>query len=683
MFSFKHSCWFIRKVICWRAVASVAWSVLLLPVTTTLFVFLSRFSLLHPIQWISDSLALLTASSTIFSLVLLSGVVLVIGFFTLESYTVVPSIPCTRIAVLGKVLHPRQCIHSVVHSAVGMLVSWCAAITIGGRYRTLDSPCIQPGGEDTSQICLNEYHLLLLLFGAFMGYSHSLLGVVHNMNYVSFPAIQQYKYLRFKGSLPLVVKCSAMQSMYALRNCLVLYLFFGYAPKTWICRTLNLQEDGSLHSLDTLAGLLDFSLLYHMWITGTFLLLTWYITVLLFRIYVSEMHSFPVQPSFAEETEECLPKVLTCTEPAIMKFLALQDLALLSQHSAVRRMEVFSLSQPGGHPHNWNAISKECLSLLTELTQRLVAHHDVVASNGRAKSQSTSSSTDTKSGSWSSVSSGPTDLPKTPLPSHVLKTPGSVFLRSSMGTLHSPLTAPFTPDLDSPFSSPSIRRLTAPQEPGSPWFGSVQSPHVMRRGPKLWSASTDSQTNGSSTASPAPATTALAAPAASSPPAASQKPSFLSQWLLNRKEQVKGFMAKRVLVMYLFNKLPEATSQALFADSQAHIWALEGLSHLVVASYSEDRFGVVQTTLSSILSTMLVLQEAVDRHFKLPHASSKPLRPTCSMGDSTYKTLRFAVRAALKTAIYRITNTFGEHLHAVQMSTDHRKRLQQFLEYKE
>lgn len=51
----------------------------------------------------------------------------------------------------------------------------------------------------------------------------------------------------------------------------------------------------------------------------------------------------------------------------------------------------------GGHPHNWNAISKECLSLLSELTQRLVAHQDAVASNGRIKSQSASS--DTKSGS--------------------------------------------------------------------------------------------------------------------------------------------------------------------------------------------------------------------------------------------------------------------------------------------
>lgn len=54
--------------------------------------------------------------------------------------------------------------------------------------------------------------------------------------------------------------------------------------------------------------------------------------------------------------------------------------------------------------------------------------------------------------------------------------------------------------------------------------------------------------------------------------------------------------------------------------------------------------------------------QAVDRHFKLPHASSKPARSSGSMEDSTHKTLRFALRATLKTAIYRITTTFGDHL---------------------
>lgn len=67
---------------------------------------------------------------------------------------------------------------------------------------------------------------------------------------------------------------------------------------------------------------------------------------------------------------------------------------------------------------------------------------------------------------------------------------------------------------------------------------------------------------------------------------------------------------------------------------------------------------VVQTWTTRFVCRCL---QAVDRHFKLPHASSKPVRSS-SMEDSTHKTLRFALRATLKTAIYRITTTFGDHL---------------------
>ena len=47
----------------------------------------------------------------------------------------------------------------------------------------------------------------------------------------------------------------------------------------------------SLHPLDSVAGLLDLSMLYHLWISGTFLLLTWYLTVQLFRVFVTEVRS--------------------------------------------------------------------------------------------------------------------------------------------------------------------------------------------------------------------------------------------------------------------------------------------------------------------------------------------------------------------------------------------------------
>ncbi|XP_033960982.1 nucleoporin NDC1 isoform X1 [Pseudochaenichthys georgianus] len=670
MFSAEQSCWFVRKVICWRAVASIAWAVLLLPPITAVFVLLSRFSLLHPIQSVSECMSFLTSASAIFSFILLCGVIIMVGFLNLEYYTVIPTIACSKIALLGQLLHPRQFVNSLAHCIMGIIVAWCCAIAIGGRYETIAYPCTPDDGADSShQMCLNEHHFILLLAGAFVGLSHSMLGVIYNMNYVPFLTVQQYKYLRFKGSLPSLVKCSATQALYSVRNYIVVYFFLGYIPKAWICKTLNLHLNSSAHPLDSIAGLLDLNLLYQLWVSAGFLLLTWHVTLLLFRIFVTEVYSFPVQSSFTEDAHQCLPKVITGKQPMILKFLALQDLALLAQHSPLRRSEVFSLSQPGGHPHNWNAISKECLSLLNDLTQRLIAYHDTVATNGRAKALPTGSERKT-----SSETSSTEDL-MSPRPTFLMKTPASVFARSIVGASQSPLTAPFTsPDPDSPFASPALRRLTAPADPCSPWFGTVQSPHVMRRLPKLWSTPTDSQVNGSPPASPA---------SVPSPKQEPSKPSLLAQFLQNRKEQVKHFLAKRVLIMYLFNKLPEASSQALFADSQAHIWALEGLTYLVQASFSEDQFGVVQTALPSILGCMLVLQEAVDRHFKLPHASSKPVRSASSLGDSTHKTLRFALRATLKTAIYRITTTFGSHLSAVQMSAEHRKRLQQFLENKE
>lgn len=108
-------------------------------------------------------------------------------------------------------------------------------------------------------------------------------------------------------------------------------LLTGYIPKAWICKTLNLHLNrsvcffsfiflalqfvqtkwlagtqccflacihlvmsvisysSSVHPLDSIAGLLDPSLLYHQWISASFLLFTWHITLLLFRIFVTEV----------------------------------------------------------------------------------------------------------------------------------------------------------------------------------------------------------------------------------------------------------------------------------------------------------------------------------------------------------------------------------------------------------
>lgn len=660
----------LRQVLGWRAAAAVAWSVLLLPVCTAAFVFLSGLDPFHPVRWISNSLNDLYTSCVVFCLILMSMVIVVISIFNFEFYAVVPSIPCSRLALIGKIIHPRQVMHSVVHAIMGMLVAWCAAVMMKGKFQFLAVPCTPSESPDDAvpQMCLNECHLFFLLSGAFTGYSYSLFYLINNMNYLPFPIIQQYKYLRFRRSLPLLVKRSCVESLYFVRNFCVAYYFFGYIPKVWISTTMDLHIDSKLHPLDTLTGLLDLSLFYHAWLCGVFLLITWYIAWLLFKIYATETHHFPVQPTFAEETDQCLPKILTSNPPPIIKFLALQDLMLLSQYSPVRRQEVFSLSQPGGHPHNWTAISRECLSLLSDLTKRLITQQEAAAANGRAKqparelkvSPQTPGAVVTEDMSFQSQRS-------------------SIVPRASMSSLVKPSLMPLKAspgsDTGSPFSSPALNGKMGILDVNSPWHGSVQSPRVMRRRPKLWTSGSDLQMNGSHHES---------FPVLSAARVGSEavQPSFIYTWLQNKQEQIKNFLSKRVLIMYFFSKHPEASIQAVFSDAQMHIWALGGLSHLVAASFTEDQFGVVQTTLPDILNTLLTLQEVVDRYFKLPHVSSKPPRISGSL-DTSYKTLRFALRASLKTALYRITTVFGEHLNAVQVSTEHKKRLQQFLEYKE
>nr|XP_021386076.1 nucleoporin NDC1 isoform X1 [Lonchura striata domestica] len=667
----------LRQVLGWRVAAAVTWSVLLLPLCTAAFVVLSGLDPFHPLRWISSSFNDLYTSYVIFCIFLMSVVIIIISIFNVEFYAVVPSIACSRLALIGKIIHPQQVIHSFVHAVMGMLVAWCATVMTKGRFQFLAVSCTPSESLEDAvpQMCLNEYHLFFILSGAFLGFSYSLFFLINNMNYLPFPIIQQYKYLRFRRSLPLLIKHSCVESLYFVRNFCVTYYFFGYIPRVWICTTMGLHIDSKLHPLDTLSGLLDLSLFYHTWLSGVFLLMTWYIAWLLFKIYATESHHFPIQPTFAQETDQCLPKILNSNPPLLIKFLALQDLMLLSQYSPVRRQEVFSLSQPGGHPHNWTAISRECLSLLSDLTQRLIAQQEAAAANGRAKPPVGELKVPPQTpGSAHKGAVGVEDMSFQSQRSNIV-------LRASMSPLVKPSLMPVKAspgsDVGSPFSSPALSYKMGVVDIKSPWHGAVQSPHVMRRGPKLWTSVSDQQMNGSHhESSPMPSAVRTGSEAV--------QPRFIFYtWLQNKQEQIKNFLLKRALIMYFFSKHPEASIQAVFCDAQMHIWALEGLSHLVAASFTEDQFGVVQTTLPAILNTLLTLQEVVDRHFKLPHVSSKPPRISGSLVDTSYKTLRFALRASLKTALYRITTVFGEHLNAVQVSTEHKKRLQQFLDYKE
>ena len=90
-----------------------------------------------------------------------------------------------------------------------------------------------------------------------------------------------------------------------------------------------------------------------------------------------------------------------------------------------------------------------------------------------------------------------------------------------------------------------------------------------------------------------------------------------------------GNFKKKPIIQFLWGELPEARRRQTFAKAGPIIFLIEGsisfvsgifkfvgwlilfsagLSHLVAASYTEDKYGVVQKDLPDILSMMLDLQ---------------------------------------------------------------------------
>ncbi|XP_046849687.1 nucleoporin NDC1-like [Xenia sp. Carnegie-2017] len=130
---------------------------------------------------------------------------------------------------------------------------------------------------------------------------------------------------------------------------------------------------------------------------------------------------------------------------------------------------------------------------------------------------------------------------------------------------------------------------------------------------------------------------------------------------------------------YLIKPMNEYEMEEIFFDVQLQIWTAEGISRLVAASYSEDVFGVVQSTLPFILTSLLELLQMVEIYLKkltneelLSHQRPQPNEMRKSVN---------VLRDTLRSSIYRITKTFQNHISDVELSTKNREFLINFLKF--
>ncbi len=70
-----------------------------------------------------------------------------------------------------------------------------------------------------------------------------------------------------------------------------------------------------------------------------------------------------------------------------------------------------------------------------------------------------------------------------------------------------------------------------------------------------------------------------------------------------------SFLKKQRFFAHFYKENTNYKTEQLFVDSFLVINALKGLSNLVMCSYTEDEYGIVQQTLPDIISTFIDLQK--------------------------------------------------------------------------
>lgn len=207
--------------------------------------------------------------------------------------------------------------------------------------------------------CLNEDSFYLILCGMWNGMYYFYKTYISERN-LMFPVIYQRKILHIKSELlPLFKKCLGFAIMPTI--CFIfLYSMCGEIMITKVIQFFEIERENSS------TGMMMY---LQLWLNGALFYYKMNLNKTFFNVFLTEPITFPLYRS--TNSISCLQESINMSNLPIIQKLACFDLYHLAHWSKNRRHIFFTLSQPGGHPYNWNYLVENVLKLLTEYIEIL------------------------------------------------------------------------------------------------------------------------------------------------------------------------------------------------------------------------------------------------------------------------------------------------------------------------
>lgn len=353
-----------KKLCVRRCLFAVTFGIAIQYLLLSIFLLLVNFSLLHPIQWVTETFSLVFSVYTWLKITPLISALVLYGIFLGNSFLAVPKYYPSRFAWLcGTFL--KKWVSFVLHALLGFLTAWLYAGFLSEEYNVLLRECYEG-------YCLNERYIFLALGGVYAGLYYFSKERFTGEPEIVFPVIQECKYVKIRSQIYSVIYMSLMKSFVPVMCFVLVYWVASWTVTSRVAAVFDAEPDESFSSLTSI--MLSFRLLLYTWILASQILCNMYLLYICFIIVLTTEEHFLIEKGPALNPQEgvTIVEALSLSKVPIAQHLASLDLFnLATSKSSERRQQIFSLSVPGGHPYNWNQLSGQVLSMIDAFTDEL------------------------------------------------------------------------------------------------------------------------------------------------------------------------------------------------------------------------------------------------------------------------------------------------------------------------
>lgn len=593
----------------------------------TLFLLFVNFSILHPLTWITSTFSLVFSIRTWLSIMPLLSLIIIYGFYLGNLYLKEQPVYRKRIIEIYKTAVPKS-LFLLLHVSIGVLTTWFCSRYLSDDYHQIAVDRSYCKGDDNT-ICLNEKSLLLSLYGAATAIWY-FIKKDPSKAVCEFPIIFQSKYLQFRTYIYSQLWTSFLRTFLPILTSFFIYTLIGQ----YILVLFVKLATGLEFNLNNSVHFYDIKLLLITWILTTHILTNMHLMTFLFEIFLTEPREFPIELTVPVQGKQftqiqepindvTLVEALANTKVYIVRQLAALDLYTLADLYH-RRQQIYTLSVPGGHPYNWNALSSQCLALINGYTEELKSAIAQLTTKNiptilQPQNRKSLSASVLKSPQRDFISSTPTSATELAEKIRIRQYNECHGIRNMLTPQRS-LNTPETEQMISPIKTTS----------GDPCYRFNETMYIIQQRIQVF------------------------------------KESLLHAPGLN----------------YLFGESNSAHLQIALSISKAQeiAWIVQGISAIAAYSLNEDRYGVVQINLPDIIESLLRLKNTVD---KIPLLNSVTSQGSQSKSNQTYRLGTVIIRNAVKRSLYKLTIKFADFLPDLINDPNDLRSIEAFMDFEE